>query len=220
MSGSAADDIFVLENPDTPLKGDLATGGDEGAAAASPPMRSYDFSTSTIDALLGAPALMIGENMATVRALENAMSEDMADLSRPQSYVDIRAKASAIREAAQLERDRVQLLNQAIKEEVAAAAGAHPGMVRQFDGFVAGRSFDRIKLDRLLGKAGLEFDSIAARAMARVRLQYEALSAMIDRAHKKAREAETHAWRREEKRMRIRLLRKKAQDANALNTFD
>lgn len=179
---------------------------------------AYDFSARNIDALLGTPALMIGEDVNRVRALENAMYNDMADPARPQSFVDIRVMASALREAVQLEHDRARLLGGAFDLEIAAIAAQRPELARQLENL--GARADRIKLERLLTKAGVSIDLLSSRAMAKVRLQYDALSAMIDRAHKKARDAEAHAWRRQERRVRLRMLRKKAQDMNALDPFD
>ena len=219
MTASEEDGIIVVESDDMSVGGDRTACTE--AAAAPPPISPYNFTASAIDALLGEPALLIGEDMAQVRALENALYNDMADPTRPQSYVDIRAKASAIREAAQLERDRAYLLNEAIKGEIlVTVSGAAPHSRRQCESLLAARSIDRAKLDRLLAKAGLALEPIAAKATARVRLQCEAISVMIDRAYKKARDAEAHGWRREDWRIRLRLMRKKAQDANALGAFD
>jgi len=214
-----------LANPADVGNLDVLVGFDD--APAAPCGRADDLVSSavpcnslTIDALLGPPEIGAGEDLAAFRRLENSAAASMIDPGRPITYMDVRSWSLAFWAALRQRRCLTQKLNVALAGQIALVApdGGSAGDV--VAALMAGRAVDKSKIEKILAKAKVSYDSCLTQAMSEIAADYETLSRLIDSAESKAQAIERHCSRREAERYRLALLRRKAFDAQALGPFE
>lgn len=194
---------------------------DPGSDVSGPvDWRAHDLSTEKIDPLLGPPRLLPGEDIDAFRKLEEACIETMIDNNRKLSYVDIRSWTNTVWEGRRYERARAQMLAEEIGSQIVMANNGNiPAASDIARDLILGLPVPPHKIKKILGKAAVSYDYCAAKAMERVLPRYAELTALAEKAEKRARDIERHMTRREAERYRLDILRRKAFDLGALSDF-